>query len=77
MGARRAEADQARQGLGEVVKPGEIVKFKQPFTPEEATERFVVIENRVERTLVRAEKGFETWAIKPTFVYATTDLEIA
>lgn len=49
-----------------------LVKFSNPHTEEERTERFVVVENRGERVLVAAVCEM---TIKPTFVYLHSELE--
>lgn len=49
-----------------------IVKFSEPQTEDERTERFVVVENRGERVLVAA---LCEMTIKPTFVYLCSELE--
>lgn len=53
---------------------GDIVKFAQPLTADEAAERFRVTEPRGDRMLVEMVDESRHWAIVPTFVYLTADM---
>jgi hypothetical protein len=50
---------------------GQTVKFAAPTTPEEASERFTVLEDRGDRVLVAFICDL---AIAPTYVYATAEM---
>lgn len=53
---------------------GDVVRFRNPMTDDERVERFVVVEPRGARVLVRFVCDLP---IAPTFVYLATDLEVA
>ena len=56
------------------LRVGDRVRFTTPASPEERRERFVVLELRKDRALVRAaESGMH---ITPTFVYLLSDLAV-
>ena len=51
---------------------GETVRFSNPLTPDEAAERFTVLEIRGDRVLVEFICSMH---LLPTFVYLLSDLE--
>jgi hypothetical protein len=52
-------------------KVGDMVRFLQPLSDDEASERFRVLELRGDRILVEAICDMQ---VKPTFVYPARDL---
>lgn len=50
------------------MKPGTVVKFKEPLNKEEETERFIVLEDREDRVLL-SDLAFKAWPIPPVFCY--------
>lgn len=58
------------------MKPGDIVKFKECKEPGDAEARFMVLENRGDRVLVKPFLMFVKQEILPTFVYLISELEI-
>jgi hypothetical protein len=53
------------------MREGQTVKFAAPATPDEATERFTVLECRGDRVLVRFICDM---AVAPTHVYLAADM---
>jgi hypothetical protein len=53
------------------MRTGQVVKFAAPTTPDEAAERFRVLEDRGDRVLVEFICDL---AIAPTYVYPVADL---
>lgn len=53
------------------MNPGDIVKFKNPLTPQDSLEQFKVLEIRGDKALVEAICDMK---FKPTFVYFTASL---
>lgn len=54
-----------------MARTGQMVKFAMPLTPDEASERFTVLEDRGERLLV---EFICDMPIAPTFVYLSADM---
>ena len=55
------------------IRVGDRVKFREPQTPDESTERFEVLELRSERALVRSIGT--SMRIAPTFAHLVNELE--
>lgn len=58
------------------MKPGDIVKFSKPIEPGDQEARFMVLENRGDRVLVKPFLMFVKQEILPNFVYLISELEI-
>jgi len=56
-----------------MLKPGDVVKFKNPLNADEATERHTVLELRGDRVLVEYICDMN---LKPTGVYMVAELEV-
>ena len=56
------------------MKPGDMVKVKDPYDENEANGRYEVVELRGERVLLRDLRS--PYPIKPTFVYLVSDLVV-
>lgn len=56
------------------MKPGQTVKFLAPLSIAESGDRFTILELRGNRMLVELVC---TMSFKPTFVYLTSELEVA
>jgi len=57
-------------------KSGQIVKFSVPHTDAERDERFEVVEDRVERVLVKSADAWWKKGLCPTFAYDASDMEV-
>jgi hypothetical protein len=51
-----------------------LVKFKEPMSQAEVLEVYEVLEDRDTRVLVTLTNGLKNFAIKPTFVFAKSDM---
>ncbi len=61
-----------------MMKTGQQVKLSKCVETGDDVARFVIMELRGDRVLVQScDSRFDSWAIKPTFVYLVADLEIA
>jgi hypothetical protein len=56
------------------LQPWQAVKFAEPQTADEESERFVVVELRGDRVLVESDCGVP---IRPQFVYSCAELTAA
>ena len=79
-GLSTTEKQTARDMIRKACPVGSLVKFTEPQTEDEETRRFVVLEDRESRVLLRSSTPVfpdNPRAIEPTFVYDWLDVSRA